>query len=107
MSSEIRSKDIRIGMCPDMHPKLRHGTVWFEVSGFGRVRRDFLVDEPEALAKNVEVFAPEVISQIRLLDNTLPKKEKLCKPVMLDILGDGVRRIYRAEDYSVMFEQPI
>jgi hypothetical protein len=90
-----------------MHPKMRHGSVWFDVSGFGRVRRDFVVDEPDVLAVNAEQFANDVARQIMLIDRTLPKREENCRPVKIDILGAGVRRVYELDTFKVVLEEPL
>jgi hypothetical protein len=90
-----------------MHPDQRHGSVWFEVSGFGRIRRDFLVDTPDDLANHPRELAHAVAGQIMLLDARLPKKEHLCRPVKIDILGAGHRRIYDLETFDIVLQQKL
>lgn len=97
--------DLRVGLNPDMHPDLRHGSVWFEVSGFGRLKRDFMVNLPELLAAQSDQLALPVARQIMLLDRSLPKKEHVCKPVKIDIRVAGMRRVYDLVTLEVMLDQ--
>lgn len=98
---------IRVGMNPDMHPDRRHGSVWFDVSGFGQQRRDFTVNEPDLLAHNVEKLGMKVAQQIMLLDPSLPKQELYCKPVKIDVVGSDVRRMYELNDRRFLLEQKV
>lgn len=96
---------IRVGLNPDMHPALSHGSVWFDVSGFGRLKREFMVNLPELLVAKSDTLALPVAQQIMWLDRTLPKKEHVCKPVKIDIRVAGMRRVYDLVTLEVMFDQ--
>lgn len=91
-------------MAPNLSAAQRHGSVWFDVSGFGRLRRDFMVDDPEALFKAPETHAAHLVRQVRLLDKTLPNSEINCRPVKIDLVVCGVRRILDGSG-RVLFEQ--
>jgi hypothetical protein len=88
-----------------MAPNKRHGSVLFEVEGLGMVRRDFVVDQQDHFSNNVKRLAPFVFEQIRLLDPTLPKSNKACRPKLLDVVGAGKRRIYNTHSWALVFEE--
>lgn len=94
-------------MNPNLHPAQRHGSMWFEVSGFGRVRRDFTVNHPDLLANNPKKLARKIAKQIMLLDRDLPKKEHLCQAVMVDIIGAGHRRVYDMASFDILLQQQL
>jgi len=92
-------------MNPNLDPSQKHGSVWFDVSGFGRLRRDFVVDEPELLALNAKSLGNQIAQQVMLLDSTLPKKEHICIPVQIDIRGAGMRQVYDLRTFETIFSQ--
>lgn len=94
-------------MNPDMHPDQRHGSVWFDVTGFGEQRRDFVINEPDRLAKNVEELAKTVAQQVMLLDPTLPKRDDHCKLVKIDVVGAGMHRMYDPVNRKFLMEQKL
>lgn len=107
MLQEALKSKLRVGINPDMGPDHRHGSVWFDVSGFGRVRRDFVVDYPDILANDMLAHANQIARQIMLIDPTLPKKETNCCPVKIDIVVDGFRRIFEYGTLRILFEQQL
>jgi hypothetical protein len=96
---------IRVGINPNMHPDQRHGTVYFNVSGFGRLRRDFIVDLPNDLLQAPRRFATDVAQQIMLIDPTLPKREALCRPVLMDIAFGGQKRVLDMATMELQLDQ--
>ena len=96
---------VLVGMNPNLDPHQKHGSVWFDVSGFGRLRRDFVVDEPEFLALNAKSLGIQVAQQVMLLDRTLPKKEHVCIPVQIDIRGAGMRQVYDLRTFEMLLNQ--
>lgn len=104
MIKEAFDTDIRIGMCPDMNPTVRHGSIWFDVSGFGRLRRDFVVNHPDKLFDEAVDLARGVARQVMILDHTLPKKISNCRPVKIDIRSGGKRRVYNLDTLQLIVE---
>lgn len=106
LADSLQSK-LRVGVVASMAPHKRHGSVVFNVSGFGYTRRDFIVDDPDILHRQTKELAPVVIDQIILIDNTLPKKPANCKPVLIDITVNGCRRIYDGLTFDKLLEQTV
>ena len=93
-------------MNPDMLLSHSHGTVWFDVSGFGRVKREFRVNSPEELVNRIELSL-SVAHQVMVLDVTLTKREAICKPVTIDIRACGIRRVVNLATLEVTLEQTL
>jgi len=102
----IRSP-IRVGLNPNMSADQRHGVAWFNVSGFGIQKRDFMVDLPELLEQPTKELVHDVFRQIAILDKTLPKKEINCRPVNIDLMVGNTRRVYRFEDFEPLLVQSL
>lgn len=98
---------LRVSLNPHLPTQLRHGTVWFEVSGFGLIQRHFLVDDRDLLVNNVKSFAMKVARQIILIDPSLPKREIICQPARIDIIGTQLRRVLDLPTFRLLLEQPL
>jgi hypothetical protein len=98
---------IRVALNPDLPVTQRHGSVWFNVDGFGLQRRDFLVDDVELLAQNPKQLADSVAKQIMLLDKTLPKRTAICTPARIDIVGSTLRQVYELPTFDLLLKQPL
>jgi hypothetical protein len=98
---------IRVAMNPDLPQAMRHGTVTFKVDGFGELKRDFLVDDLLLLQQQPKKLAPVVARQIMLLDKTLPKREAICSPTRIDIVGPGRRLVYDLPTFNVVLDQAL
>lgn len=96
---------MRVGYNPDLHPSRRHGTVWFEVSGFGKQSRDFTVNRPDVLVLQPRRFAEDVAKQLMLIDPSLPKNERICKPILIDVTFGRTRRIMDMTTMQYQFDQ--
>lgn len=107
MLKRRRKTDLRVGLNPAMPVTMRHGSVWFDVSGFGEQRRDFLVDDRDRLVNHPHQMAQAIANQIMLIDQSLPKREALCKPTRIDIVGTTMRRVYELPTFSLLLEQPL
>ncbi len=97
---------IRVGLSPFLPVERRHGTVTFQVSGFGKIQRHFLVDDLLYLEKHPKRLAMAVARQIMLLDPTLPKREDICQPTRIDIVGNDMRRVYDLPTLHLTLAQP-
>jgi hypothetical protein len=94
-------------MNPELPTAQRHGTVWFQVHGFGEQQRDFLVDDIELLTRQPKQLAEVVAKQIMLLDKTLPKREAICKPTRIDIVGPQLRQVYELPTFKLVLRQTL
>jgi hypothetical protein len=98
---------IRVAMNPSLPMSKRHGSVWFQVDGFGELKRDFLVDDLELLQKQPKKLAPIIARQIMLIDQSLPKREAICAPTRIDIVGHNRRLVYDLPTFHLVLDQPL
>lgn len=105
--SRALKSSLQVGLNPDTPRHLKHGTVTFEVSGFGKIQRDFLVNDRELLLQNPKRHALNVAKQIMLLDVSIPKRLAICQPVQIDIRGQDQRRVYELPTFSLVLEETL
>ncbi len=91
----------------DMDIKQRHGVAWFEISGYGVVKRNFMVDNPALLERPSKDVVYDLFRQIAIIDNSLPPLGVSCRPINMDITAGSIRRIYRYDNFAPLLVQKL
>lgn len=94
-------------MNSDMDIKQRHGVAWFEISGLGIVKRDFMVDDPALLELPSRDVVYDLFRQIAIIDNSLPTLGVNCRPINMDITAGRIRRIYQYDNFALLLVQKL
>lgn len=98
---------VQVGLNPLMAPDIRHGTITFNVSGFGEIQKHFIVNDRNRLVDKTKRYAFKIARQVMLLDAQLPKNEEVCVPTRIDIVGTDVRRAYSLPSFTLLLEQTV